>query len=50
MSNEAGNLLPAHFVDNVLPKLFEEVSKCHELELKVSGTNAKPKKDVKKRR
>ena len=29
-SNEAGNYLPAHFVDHELPKLFEEVSKYQE--------------------
>ena len=28
-SNESGNFLPAHFVDNVLPKLFEEVHTYH---------------------
>ena len=27
-SNESGNFLPAHFVENVLPKLFEEVHSC----------------------
>ena len=27
-----GNVLPVHYVDNVLPKLFEEVSRCNILE------------------
>ena len=30
-SNEKGNLLPAHYVHHVLPKLFEEVQACQTL-------------------
>jgi hypothetical protein len=32
-STEVGNFLPAHFVDHVLPKLFEEVKKTQVIEL-----------------
>ena len=44
-SNQAGNFLPAHFV--VLPKLFQEVSMCHGLELQDSGKDVPPKKEIK---
>ena len=33
-SNESGNFLPAHYVDHVLPKLFEEVHACQEVPLR----------------
>ena len=36
-TNEVGNFLPVHFVDHVLPKLFEEVHNCQELELQSTG-------------
>ena len=33
-SKEAGNFLPAHYVDNFLPKLFEEVHKHQDNKVK----------------
>ena len=39
-SNEKGNFLPAHFIDNVLPKLLEEVHKHQDLGL--SGPSMSP--------
>ena len=47
-SNEAGNFLPAHYVDHVLPKLFEEVQqkslpKQKPTNMTVSSKKVKPK-------
>ena len=55
--NEAGNFLPAHFVDNELPKLFEEVMKHQDLKHKsltqdkskhTTSTRAKSKTPLRK--
>ena len=43
-SNEAGNFLPAHFVDHKLPKLFQEVSKSHS----ANKSQVKPKTPFRK--
>ena len=43
-SNEAGNFLPAHFVDHKLPKLFQEVSKIHT----ANKSQARPKTPFRK--
>ena len=43
-SNEAGNFLPAHFVDHKLPKLFQEVSKIH----KANKSQVRPKTPFRK--
>ena len=45
-SNETGNFLPAHFVDNVLPKLFEEVSTCYDLEIQGPRKEVSGKKET----
>ena len=47
-SNEVGNFLPAHFVDHVLPKLFEEVNEKalpnqKPINMVVSSKKLKPK-------
>ena len=38
-SNEKGNFLPAHFVDNVLPKLVEEVHASSKLSVQATATD-----------
>ena len=45
-SNEEGNFLPAHFVDNVLPKLLEEVHLYQGLGLKGPLKEMAPKKEI----
>ena len=52
-SNEAGNFLPAHFVDHELPKLFKEVSKYQEdkknsVTREKSNTSSKAKTPLRK--
>ena len=47
-STEVGNFLPAHYVDHVLPKLFEEVKANQEgLELQVTSKEGVSGKEVK---
>ena len=45
-SNEEGNFLPAHFVDNVLPKLLKEVHQYQGLELKGLPRDVASKKEI----
>lgn len=47
-SNENGNFLPAHFVDNVLPKLLEEVSKLIHQDKKCISQKLKSKTPLRK--
>ena len=47
-SNEEGNFLPAHFVDNVLPKLLKEVHKCQDLGLSGPSRDPVDKKETAK--
>ena len=46
-STEKGNFLPAHYVDHVLPKLFEEVKATHVPELKEPVKESGSSKEIK---